>query len=201
MRLKSCTAWSFPTKQILEIKALPYAPIDVRVLTKSTEGVRIIISNRTEDAVELKPGDVIGKWVHQEAKIEDPKSGVADEKQEVQGLNSDQKKKLEDLIKKNEDLFADSDLKLGANHLMEYDIDTGNAEPIEKSAYTTTPAKRAEIDRQIKELESQGIIRKSQSSWSSPVLLTHKPCGAWRMCVDYRKLNAVTKKDATRSHG
>eukprot|EP00111_Clytia_hemisphaerica_P016400 TCONS_00048555-protein len=193
---QASTAWSFPAKQIREIEALPYAPIDVRVLTKSSEGVRLIISNRTEDAVELKPGDVIGKWVHHDAEIEDPKSGVADDTHEMQDIDGGQKGKLEALIERNKDVFADSDLKLGATHLMEYDIDTGDAEPIKQSAYSTTPAKRAEIDKQIKELEEQGIIRRSQSSWSSPVLLVPKACGAMRMCIDYRRLNAVTKKDA-----
>ena len=51
----------------------------------------------------------------------------------------------------------------------------------------------AEVDRQCDELESQDIIERSDSPWSSPIVPVRKGDGSLRMCVDYRRVNRVTK--------
>ena len=45
-------------------------------------------------------------------------------------------------------------------------------------------------------MEKEGIISKSLSSWTLPVIIVTKKDGSLRYCIDYRKLNKITKTDA-----
>ena len=54
---------------------------------------------------------------------------------------------------------------------------------------------RQEISRQVQEMLDQDIIEPSTSQFGSPVLLATKPDGSYHFCIDYRKLNSMTKVD------
>jgi hypothetical protein len=68
--------------------------------------------------------------------------------------------------------------------------------PVVVRPYRYPVAHKDELERQCAAMMSQGIVRRSDSAFSSPVLLVKKPDGSWRFCVDYRALNALTVKDA-----
>ena len=55
-----------------------------------------------------------------------------------------------------------------------------------------SPARQAVLDKHVRELLEQQVIRPSSSGFVSPVVLAKKPNGTWRFCVDYRPLNGVT---------
>jgi hypothetical protein len=48
----------------------------------------------------------------------------------------------------------------------------------------------------VREMLDKGIIRPSRSPWASLIVLVKKKNGSIRFCIEYRKLNAITIRDA-----
>ena len=50
------------------------------------------------------------------------------------------------------------------------------------------------MDEMVKEMIDQGVVQPSHSPWASPIVLVKKDGGTC-FCVDFRRLNAITKQD------
>ena len=105
------------------------------------------------------------------------------------------KASLKSLLVEFQDVFATSDTDLGNFTTIEHRIDIGDAKPV------ALPLRRCPIhfvDEEKKELEkmlSCGVIKPSQSEWAAAPVLVRKRDDKIRWCLDFRRLNALTKKD------
>ena len=104
---------------------------------------------------------------------------------------------LRDLVEEYIDVFSTGDNDLGLTNRVYHEIDVGDARPIcQHPRRIPYGEKRDEVANQTRELCEIGVVRKSNSPWASPVVIVKKKDGTWRMCIDYRKINGVTKRDA-----
>ncbi|GFV51474.1 hypothetical protein TNCV_844131 [Trichonephila clavipes] len=62
-------------------------------------------------------------------------------------------------------------------------------------AHRVSPGDRRIIHDEVGKILDRGIIKPSKSPWSSSVILVRKKDNTWRFCVDYRRLNRITKKN------
>ena len=84
----------------------------------------------------------------------------------------------------------------GHTEAVEHTIDTGDSLPIRCAPRRMSPQKIKQEEACVDEMLTGGQIEPSDSPWSAPVVLVTKKDGGTRFCVDYRRLNLATVKDA-----
>lgn len=102
-----------------------------------------------------------------------------------------------ELIEEYIDLFP-KDLPTGLppRRWIEHRIDLEiGAKPVSKGVYRMSTLELDELKKQLDKLLESGFIRPSESPWGSPILFTPKKDGGFRLCIDYRALNAMTTKN------
>ncbi|XP_063050317.1 uncharacterized protein LOC134445162 [Engraulis encrasicolus] len=108
-------------------------------------------------------------------------------------LSADRATEMKKMLSDFPSLFSDTP---SCTHLIEHDIDVGDAGPIRQRFYRVSAEKQQHLEGEVKYLLDNELAQPSYSSWASPCILVNKPDGTYRFCTDYRKLNNITKPDS-----
>ena len=190
---------------------------EAAVSPDADNGVVLVIENGTFNPVKLKKGMLLGTansvvvdpTPNREAAEADPAVALvteeanADRKEQVlkavkvnsSGLLSGQLVQMQDLLREYDDIFSLHPSDLGTTDQITHSINTGDHEPIRQPPRRLPFSLRSKTNELVQEMLKQGVIQPSRSPWASPVVLVEKKDGSVRFCVDYRRLNAVTKME------
>lgn len=108
-------------------------------------------------------------------------------------MTTEQQAKLDEVV----DLFPSSAVEgLGKTSLIKHVIDVGATRPIKQRYHAVSPVIEKKMYAEVDRMLQLGVIEESNSAWSSPVTIVSKANGKSRLCLDARKVNQETTKDA-----
>jgi len=177
---------------------IPARTIDLKVPFLNTKGESQMIPRGTE------LGEVhIVEEVRELNKVEDgPVSDLTPSETEAlkkimerlsPDLTKDQRQKAWSLLVKYCGIISVGDQDIGRTDLVEYHIDTSDNRPIRQPIHRHPFQHLEWIDKEVEEMRKHGIVEPAASLWASNVVLVKKKDGTLRFCMDYRRLNSVTR--------
>ena len=113
----------------------------------------------------------------------------------LQILTEEQKESLRKFLEKELAALSEATSERRGTTLATHHIDVGEAQAIKQRYYPFAPAVEKAMQEEVDKMLKEGIIEPSSSDWSSPVVMI-KRNEKYRFCLDFRKVNSVTKKDA-----
>lgn len=106
-----------------------------------------------------------------------------------------EKGQIHALLTEFSDVFATVGGHLGRTGIIKHAIHTKGG-PIRQPPHRLPESLKPVINTEVNKMLDQGVVRHSNSPWSSPIVMVQKKDGTWRFCIDYRKVNSMTQRDA-----
>ena len=114
----------------------------------------------------------------------------------IKDWTDDLKTKTQQLFKEYAHIFALESLDMGHTSLVKHKIKLDNYTPFKERYRCIPPNLFEEVKNHLKEMLQVRAIRCSNSPWVSAVVLVRKKDGSLQFCIDLKRLNARTFKDA-----
>ena len=108
----------------------------------------------------------------------------------------DWKERVISNLRKIPEVFSHNDLDFGRTDRVKHHIRLHDETPFKHRARPIHPRDIEAVREHLRDLLESGVIRESESPFSSPIVVVRKKNGDIRLCIDYRKLNLQTIKDA-----
>ena len=168
---------------------------------KQTGLVDVHIDNITSQTVtipprttlcKLQPGTRVTAKV-QQTKVDDSVLSKMDLNSPL--LSPSEREVLVDKLSQHKDKFSQSDIDMGHHQRTQHEIHLTDPHPFKERHRRIPPGMLQQVKEHLQQMLDSGIIRPSQSPFSSEVVWVRKKDGSLRQCVDFRRLNARTIKD------
>jgi hypothetical protein len=111
-------------------------------------------------------------------------------------LDTVAERKLRGVLRDYQDVFVLEGGTLGRTGLVKHAIRLKDPTPIKQPPRRVPLHREHIVDEEMAKMKASDAIRPSTSPWASPIVLVKKKDDTTRFCVDYRKVNDVTIKDA-----
>ena len=173
---------------LIEVSSI--TPSNVYLKTKeddpetSEDNVRLSAVETEESIAISQDKDMDEKYRQQLLKIELP-----DE------LSTDDRELVRKMLWEERDAFAPDEETIGCAEDLVMEIRTTDENPVQKRYNGIPRPIMTEVKAHIEDMLNRGWIKRSKSSWSSPVVIVRKTGGDIRLCCDFRQLNAKTVAD------
>ena len=175
----------------------------------STAPIPVCVCNLSTRVIEIPPRsllcsingvDVVDSWTPDSSvKKQEPKVTKLEDlgvKVETDNLTQDQVRKAKDVLGSWSHIFSTGPTDLGRTDLVEHEIKLTDDTPFKEPYRRIPPGLYEEVRQHLKEMIEAGAIQPSKSPFSSNVVLVRKKDGSLRFCINFRKLNGRTVKDA-----
>ena len=211
-----------PEQQVLRERGLAMA--DAVVGVGDGKGMKLLITNHGNTSAQLESGEIIGSlqsvtlvedenqpdhvpvteshYTPHVAALQAERNNEEQMSMLFSALGWDQVElpqreldQLQKLVVEFVDLFAMDTSELSRTSIVTHKINTGDNKPVRQLPRRVPFSLRGKVCQLIDDMLKQGVIVPSSSPWASPIVLVAKKDGTTRFCVDYRKLNAITKPD------
>ena len=106
------------------------------------------------------------------------------------------RERLRLLLLKHSNAISLHENDMRRTNIVKHHINTGNALPVRQPLRRIPQSQAKAIDEQLEGMLRQNLIKPSQSSFASNVVLVKKNDNTYRFCVDYRRVNDISVKDA-----
>ena len=115
---------------------------------------------------------------------------------DLSSLGESEQAQVREMLQRFSSVFSTHDGDLGCTSLVCHDIPLLDEVPVRQRHRRIPPSEYEAVKAHIDQLLRDQVIQESSSPYASPIVLVRKKDGSLRMCVDYRLLNAKTRKDA-----